>query len=82
MTLHSKQVARYLNRKSTGGHYAVQIMEQFNNLIKCLGNDNFEEFIRFNIVDVQLSTENMLHDVMQHINMTVAPDIPRTYMQL
>jgi hypothetical protein len=57
-------------------------MEQFNNLIKCLGNDNFEEFIRFNIVDVQLSTENMLHDVMQHINMTVAPDIPRTYMQL
>jgi len=35
MTLHSKQVARYLNRKSTGGHNAIQIMEQFNHLIKC-----------------------------------------------
>jgi hypothetical protein len=82
MTLHSKQVPRYLNRKSTGGHYAIQIMEQFNNLRKCLGNDDFEEFERFNIVDVQLSTENMLHDAMCHINRTVAPDIPCTYMQL
>ncbi len=35
MTLHSKQVPRYLNRKSTGRHYAIQIMEQFNHLIKC-----------------------------------------------
>ena len=42
----------------------------------------FEEFIRFNIFDVQFSTENMSHDAMYHINMTVAPDIPRTYMQL
>jgi hypothetical protein len=57
-------------------------MEQFNHLIKCLGNDNFEEFVRFNIVDVQLSTKNMLHDAMCHINTTVALDIPRTYMQL
>ena len=59
MPLHSKQYARNLNRKSTGGHYAIQIMEQFNHLIKCLENDNYEEFVRFNIVDVQLSTENM-----------------------
>ena len=57
-------------------------MEQFNHLRKCLGNDNFEEFVRFDIVVVQLSTENMLHDAMCHINTTVAPDIPRTYMQL
>ena len=57
-------------------------MEQFNHLIKSLGNDNFEEFVRFNIVDVQLFTENMLHDAMCHINTTVASDIPRTYMQL
>ena len=36
MTLHSKQVPRrYLYRKSTGRHYAIQIMEQFNHLIKC-----------------------------------------------
>ena len=57
-------------------------MEQFNRLRKCLGNDYFEEFVRFNIADVQLSKENMLHDAMCHINTTVAPDIPRTYMQL
>jgi hypothetical protein len=38
--------------------------------------------VRFNLVDVQLSTENMLHDAMCHINTTVAPGIPRTYMQL
>ena len=82
MTLHSAQLPRLLNRKSTGGHYATQIMEQFNRLRKCLGNDNFEEFVRFNIADVQLSKENMLHDAMCHINTTVAPDIPRTYMQL
>ncbi len=42
MTLHSKQVPRYLNRKSTDGHYAIQIMKQFNHLRKCLGNDDFE----------------------------------------
>ena len=82
MTLHSKQVPRYLNRNSTVGHYAIQIMEQFNHLKKCFGKNDFEEFLRFNIVDVQLSTENMLHDAMCHINTTVAPDIPRTYMQL
>jgi hypothetical protein len=82
MTLHSAQLPRLLNRKSTGGHYATQIMEQFNSLRKCLGNDNFEEFVRFNIADVQISKENMLHDAMCHINTTVAPDIPRTYMQL
>ena len=82
MTLHSQQSARNLNRKSTGGHYAIQIMEQFNHLRKCLGNDNFEEFVRFNIVDVKLSTENILQDVMCHINTTVASDIQRTYMQL
>ena len=82
MTLYSAQNPRLLNRKSTGGHYATRIMEQFNRLRKCLGNDNFEEFVRFNIADVQLSKENMLHDAMCHINTTVAPDIPRTYMQL
>ena len=82
MALHSKQVPRYLNRKSAGGHYAILIMEQFNHLRKCLRNDDFEEFVRFNILNVQLSTENMLHDAMCHINTTVAPDIPRTYMQL
>jgi hypothetical protein len=82
MTLHSKQVPRYLNRKSTGGHNAIQITEQFNHLRKCLGNDDFEEFVRFIIVDVQLFTENMLHDAMCHINTTVAPDILRTYLQL
>ena len=54
------------------------IFQSFEKMLrKC-----FEEFIRFNIVDVQLSTENMLHDAMCHINTTVAPDIPRTYMQL
>ena len=82
MTLNSKQQARNLNRKSTGGHYAILIMEQFDHLKKCLGNDDFEDFVRFNLVDVQLSTENMLHDAMCHINTTVAPGIPRTYMQL
>jgi len=82
MTLHSQQQARNLNRKSTGGHYAILIMEQFDHLKKCLGNDDFEDFVRFNLVDVQLSTENMLHDAMCHINTTVAPGIPRTYMQL
>jgi hypothetical protein len=82
MTLHSMQSTRNLKRKSTGGHYAIQIMEQLNHLIKCIGNDDFEEFVRLNIVDVQLSTKNMLHDAMCHINTTVASDIPRTYMQL
>ncbi len=46
MTLHSQQHARNLNRKSTGGHHAIQIMEQFNHLKKCLGNEDFEEFVR------------------------------------
>ena len=82
MTLHSQQSARNLNRKSTGGHYAIQIMEQFNHLLECLGNDDFEDFVRFNLVDVKLSKENMLHDAMFHINTTVAPNITRTYMQL
>ena len=59
MTLYSKQYTRNLNRKSTGKHNAIKIMEQFNHLIKYLGNDNYEEFVRFNIVDVQLSTENI-----------------------
>jgi hypothetical protein len=41
MTLHSKQVPRYLNRKSTGCQYAIQMMEQCNHLRKRLGNDDF-----------------------------------------
>jgi hypothetical protein len=32
MTLHSQQQARNLNRKSTGGHYAILIMEHFDHL--------------------------------------------------
>jgi hypothetical protein len=51
MTVHSKQLPRLLNRKSTGGHYSIKILEQFNRLRKCLGIDNFEEFVRFNIAD-------------------------------
>ena len=47
-----------------------------------MGNEDFEDFVRFNVVDVKLNTENMLRDAMCHINPTVAEGISRTFMLL
>jgi len=82
MTLHSQQSARCLNRKSAGAQYAIPIMDQLNHLIKCLGNEAFEDFRRFNVVFESISTDRWLHDAMCHINSTIAEGIPRTYIQL
>jgi len=82
MTLHSQQSARCLNRKSAGAQYAIPIMDQLNHLIKCLGNEDFEDFLRFNVVFAPISMDHLLQDAMCHINTTIAEGIPRTYIQL
>ena len=81
MTLHCKQSARILNQKSIG-EYAIPIMEEFNQLISYMGNVNFEEFNRFNVVDVLLSSEMPMYDAMIHISKTVAFGIPRSCIKL
>jgi hypothetical protein len=75
MTLHSQQSARCLNRKSAGAQYAIPIMDQLNHLIKCLGNEAFEDFRRFNVVFAPISEDRLLHDAMCHINSTIAEGI-------